>query len=56
MIKSTDRDENTVLHIAVSKNNLLAVTVLMEHNVESNVKNVDGKTPLHLAAEDGYQE
>ena len=28
----------------------------MEHNVESNVKNVDGKTPLHLAAEDGYQE
>ena len=32
------------------------MAVLMEHKVESYIKNVDGKTPMHLAAEMGHHE
>ena len=56
LIKSTDSQRNSVLHIASRKNDLSAMTVLTEHSVESNIKNEDGKTPMHLAAEKGHQK
>jgi len=45
-----------VLHVTARENDLAAMAVLMKHRVESNVKNKDGKTPMHLAAEEGHHE
>ena len=56
LIKSTDSHENSVLHVTARDNDISAMTVLMELQVESDIKNVDGKTPMHLAAEKGHQE
>ena len=54
--KSTDSQKNTVLHITARGNDIPAMAVLMKHKVESSIKNVDGKTPMHLAAEMGHHE
>ena len=56
LIKSTDSQKNSVLHITARENDLSAMAVLMEHKVESYIKNVDGKTPMHLAAEMGHHK
>ena len=56
LCKSTDRHNNGVLHVTARENDLAAMAVLMEHRVKSNVKNKDGKTPMHLAAEEGHHE
>ena len=56
MVKSTDSYGNSVLHVTARENDLSAMTVLMELQVKSDIKNVDGKTPMHLAAEKGHQE
>ena len=56
LIKSTDSQKNSVLHVTARENDLSAMAVLMEHKVESYIKNVDGKTPMHLAAEMGHHE
>ena len=56
MVKSTDSQKNSVLHVAARDNDISTMTVLMELQVESDIKNVDGKTPMHLAAEKGHQE
>ena len=56
LIKCTDSQKNSVLHVTARENDLSAMTVLMKHKVESSTKNVDGKTPMHLAAEMGHQE
>ena len=56
LCKSTDSHKNGVLHVTARENDLEAMTVLMKHGVRSNVKNMDGKTPMHLAAEEGHQE
>ena len=45
-----------MLHVTARENDLSAMAILIEHKVESNTKNVNGKTPLHLAAEKGHHE
>ena len=55
-MKSTDSQKNNVLHVTAMKNDISAMAVLMKHKVASNIKNVDGKTPMHLAAEMGCHE
>jgi len=44
------------LHVTARENDLSAMAVLIEHKVESNIRNVDGKTPMHVAAEMGHHE
>lgn len=56
LCKSTDTHKNGVLHVTARENDLAAMAVLMKHKVKSNVKNKDGKTPMHLAAEEGHHE
>jgi len=56
LIESTDNDKNRVLHITARENDLLAMQVLIAEKVESYIRNVDGKTPMHLAAENGHHE
>ena len=56
LIKSTDSQKNSVLHVTAMKNDISAMAVLMEHKIEGNIKNIDGKTPMHLAAEKGHHE
>lgn len=56
LIKSTDSHKNSVLHVAANENSLSAVSVLMEKKVESHIKNVAEKTPMHLAAEKGHHQ
>ena len=56
LIKSTDSQKNSVLHVTARENDLSAMEVLMEHKVESSIKNAYGKTPMHLAAEMGHHQ
>ena len=56
LIKSIDSQKNSVLHVTAMKNDISAMAVLMEHKIEGNIKNIDGKTPMHLAAEKGHHE
>ena len=56
LCQSTDSHKNGVLHVTARENDLAAMAVLMKHRVKSNVKNMDGKTPMHLAAEEGHHE
>ena len=56
LIKSTDSKQNSVLHVTALENDLSALAILMEHKIESYIKNVDGKTPMHLSAEKGHHE
>ena len=56
LCQSTDSHKNGVFHVTARENDLAAMAVLMEHGVKSNVKNMDGKTPMHLAAEEGHHE
>ena len=56
LVKSTDSYKNSVMHVAARDNDISAMTVLMELQVKSDIKNVDGKTPMHLAAEKGHHE
>ena len=45
-----------MLHITARQNDLTAMAVLVAENVDSCIKNADGKTPMHLAAENGHHE
>ena len=53
-IQSTDSQKNRVLHVTARENNLSAMAVLIDRKVESNIKNMEGKTPMHIAAENGH--
>lgn len=44
------------MHIAAYDGNLEAVNVLLPMKSMINVKNKDGKVPMHLAAEAGHHE
>lgn len=46
-----DHKGNSVLHIAVERNNVDSVSVILERskNLDLNIQNFDGYTPLHLA-------
>ena len=56
LIKFTDNEGNRVLHITARENDLPAMAVLLAHKVDSCIKNAEGKTPMHLAAETGHHE
>jgi len=56
LIESTDNCKNRILHIAARENDLSVLQVLVAEQVESYIKNTDGKTPMHLAAENGHHE
>ena len=56
MVKSTDNQKNSVLHVTARENDLPAMAVLLEHKVKSSIRNVDGKTPMHVAAEMDHPE
>ena len=45
---------NTPLHFAATKGNHNAVTLLVNHKAKTDAMNKDGKTPVHLAAEEGW--
>lgn len=53
-LSCTDNSGNTPLHIAVESNYEDAVNLLLTKNVDCNVANCLGRTPLHLAAAKGY--
>ena len=40
---------NTALHLSISLKNPKATSLLLEYNVDPNVQDCDGQTPLHLA-------
>lgn len=49
-LSSTDDSGNTPLHIAANSNYVGAVNLLLTKGANCNLKNKDGRTPLHLAA------
>jgi len=42
---------NTVLHLAIERNELEVVNFLLSQGADTAIENGDGKTPLHLAEE-----
>ena len=55
-INAADYDENTPLHIAVIKNNIEIVEILLDNGANSNAVNDNGSTPLHFAVSRTFQE
>lgn len=49
-------DGETLLHLAASDNEIELVKILIEFNVDVNVKRGDGWTPLHNACSEGNEE
>ena len=52
----TRRDLQTPLHLALINSNVLLLRVLLEHGVDLDAKDKDGKTPLQLSLERGNEE
>ena len=54
----TDGKGNTVLHIAARAGTTGVIEHILEwkHEIRCDVTNAEGKTPMHLAAENGYQK
>ena len=48
----TVEDGNTPLHVAAKQGNHFAVKVLLEEGFNARAKNIDSKSPVHLAAEE----
>jgi len=40
---------NTAFHLAIERNKLLVVNLMLSQGADTTVENGDGKTPLHLA-------
>ena len=55
-LTETDSRGNTLLHHAVSHNQLLVMSFLIDNGVSLNAGNNDGNTALHLAAEKDFPE
>ncbi|KAL8090970.1 hypothetical protein AgCh_040153 [Apium graveolens] len=56
-IRHTGPMQNTALHLAVLKRNVAIVKLIVEVNPnDSHVKNNEGKTPIYIAAENGYKD
>ena len=47
---------NTVLHLAIKRNELEVVNFLLTQGADTTVENGDGKTPLNLAEERNHAE
>ena len=56
--ESKDQEGNALLHIAASDGITGVIALMLEwkHEIKCDVKNAQGKTPMHLAAENGHQE
>ncbi|XP_028417225.1 uncharacterized protein LOC114541509 [Dendronephthya gigantea] len=52
-VNSTDIDERSVLHSAVTESKLDVVKYLVEHGADVNGKDTDGDTVLHFAVSEG---
>lgn len=48
-----DTERNTLLHLAVKQDNLIAVQELLTNGANVNAENIDWNTPLHLAVQKG---
>ena len=55
MIKVEEKND-TLLHTATRKGNAKIVQALMKNGARPDVENDDQKTPLHIAAESGFDE
>ena len=55
-INSRDKDNETPLLMAVRKNNLETVKLLLEHSADLTVKDANDKTCLFIAAEENSIE
>ena len=53
---SEDNQKMTPLHMAAEQSNVDVLKLLLEMNVDCNIGNSSGRTPLHLAAEKGYEK
>jgi len=49
LLEAKDNEGNTFVHTSVKENNLDLVEYIAYKNVNLNMKNNDGDTPLHLA-------
>lgn len=51
-----DERKMTPLHLAAEQKNVDVLKLLLKKNVNCNIGNSTEKTPLHLAAEKGYEK
>ena len=49
-------DGGTLLHLAITAGNTDVLPILLNHGMDINAKDLNGKTPLMLAVEEGYFE
>ena len=56
--ESKDQEGNALLHIAAWDGITEVIELMLEkkHGIKCDVKNADGKTPMHLAAEKGHHK
>uniref|UniRef100_H2YPY9 Ion transport domain-containing protein n=1 Tax=Ciona savignyi TaxID=51511 RepID=H2YPY9_CIOSA len=50
LLDETDKNANSVLHIAAKKGYLPIIRILLEHDARIDPKNEDESTPVHIAA------
>ncbi|KAK8741700.1 hypothetical protein OTU49_002350 [Cherax quadricarinatus] len=55
-VDTPDHCDQTALHLAAGRGNLLAVTLLIQHGCHVNHADIDMRTPLHCAVESGAVE
>jgi ankyrin repeat protein len=55
-LKATDNTGRGLLHLAVNRNDLKTVQLLVDLGVQTGTMDDDRNTPLHHAATEGYQE
>ena len=55
-IMTEDNQKMTPLHMAAEQTNVDVLKLLLEKNVDCNIGNSSGRTPLHLAATVGYEK
>jgi ankyrin repeat protein len=56
LINVPDYDQNTLLHLAVLRNEIGEVTDLLKRGAKVNAQNTAKMTPLHIAAKQGERE
>lgn len=55
-VNSTDNFGNSALHHAVANHNKLWLTYFIKNGANLSLQNIDGNTPLHIAAIFNYKE